>query len=250
MERLKHILILFLCASLIWASLELGWTIRSFRQHTVPILQDGRTAANAVSRAAVAWQLTADRQRQQVEDPQVQRSIGLLLRTGDDLARAIKKFNLTLDTVNRVTLPELNETVVSFRGLVLECKDGIVAFRKGVIEELVRLVQLPEIQTAIASLSKSTESIGIIAKNGAVISGRVDATIKQVEDWVPQLIAELRQIAANAVETTANVGVVSGEAAGILKKINQPLSKKEKFFSVLLKILAASGPLMIETLRR
>ncbi len=82
------------------AVLAQGYLLFSEARETLRMAKEHALLLSHESTAALgAWREYSNSLKAQLEDKEVQRSIGLFLRSGDDLGRTIKKANVTLDVL-------------------------------------------------------------------------------------------------------------------------------------------------------
>lgn len=238
--------VLCLIGVCVWGSAELALLLRLYRQQSVSVLRNVDSVTQELQSSARAFKTVSELQAEQLTDPRTQRSIGLLLRVGDDLSRTVMKVNNALDktnqalqTVNTETLPRVNQCLDGSRALILKCDDGITLILSdtdATIKEIRALLAKPEVNQFLNSVASIAQRADGVAEN-------IHVSSSEVRNALPALVESLKMVAANTDTTTA-------EVAKFLKRLNTPLSKKEKAMAVLLRVIAATGPSITELLRR
>lgn len=216
---------------LIWVSVEGALFLRALRTDTHRILSQVEATTQTVSRSAEALRQTAERQQAQFDDPRTQRSLGLLLRTGDDLNRTVKKINTTLDLLNRQTIPAFNQTLELTNATIIQCSDGVtlvLSDADAAVRELRAVLANPDLARSLAGLADTAESAAQVAKE-------VDATSAEIRHAIPELLAEIQAVAHNSTRTTNEIAV-------FLERLNKPESKKAKLFRWILQSLLVAAP--------
>lgn len=243
--HIKRALTLLLLGVLVWVAVEAGLLLRLYRQESGFVLQDVKSVTGEAKDAARAFKTVADLQAAQLTDPKTQRSLGLLLRTGDDLSRTVMKVNSALDktnqalaTVNTETLPRVNQTLDGANALILKCSDGVTLVLSDTdetIKQIRQLLQSPEIKQALQGFADTATHTSGIAQN-------VEFTSGDLRSALPALLEQIKTIQANVADSSQAV-------AQLLGRLNRPVSKKERVFQFLLRLLIAGGPTAAQVLR-
>jgi methyl-accepting chemotaxis protein len=122
-QALHCLLLTILCAIGVKAYLTIGPAQEAIIRASLQAEQ-----ALMETRAAVAeWKEYSRAARVQFDDPQVRRGVGLLLRSGDDLARTVKKANVLLDDTRdaiRDTSENINSRLVPAALVAIEEVSG------------------------------------------------------------------------------------------------------------------------------
>lgn len=154
----RSLLCLFL-ASLVGVSIQGYLLIQEARETLVY----GRQQIDAVTQEARdslrEWRTYTSELRAQANDPQVKRGIGLLLRSGDDLARTIKKANVVLEDLSdaiRDTSAHLNERTLP--GLDLAINRTADQIHDSTLPEIARTLQAATSATESARDAIQTSS--------------------------------------------------------------------------------------------
>lgn len=155
----RSLLCLFL-ASLVGVSIQGYLLIQEARETLVY----GRQQIDAVTQEARdslrEWKTYTAELRAQANDPQIRRGIGLLLRSGDDLARTIKKANVVLETLNDA----IRDTSAAINGRTLPGLDLAISRTADQIHDST----LPEIARTLQAATSATESARDAIKDTSV----------------------------------------------------------------------------------
>ena len=246
LEKLQKIFILIFIGTLIWGGTELSLLLRLYRQQSTSVLQDIQSASKSISISAQSFQQVSESQRKLLESDSTQRSIGLLLRTGDDLNRTVKKLNVAIDgfneslrLVNSETLPKINTTIDNTNTLIFQCSDGIriiINSSDSTIQELKFLLQSEQVKAALQGMADTSI-------NTALLTKELEITSVEFRELIKEFLTALKIVADNSGQATAEVTM-------LLQRINKPLTKKEKALNILVRVLTAAGPSIVESLRR
>ena len=112
LSLLKRSLLCLFLASLVAVSIQ-GYLFLQDARETLKYSRQQIDSITLEARDSLReWKSYTSELRAQANDPQVKRGIGLLLRSGDDLARIVKKANVVLEDLSdaiRTTSAHLNE---------------------------------------------------------------------------------------------------------------------------------------------
>lgn len=221
MRKVKDVLICLLLLTSIFTLVEAILAIRAVTRASDGVsfvatsmtttLEDIRSAAAQFSQynAAMAAQLS---------DPKTQRGIGLLLRSGDDLARLIKKANVVLEGLNdaiRTTSTNVNERLVEHAILAIDRTSDSVNDKA--LAELER------------TLKASTAAIGDTANAIKNTSVRLDDTWQGIQGSVRGIEERIRDprfnlIIGNINEATAHANTSLMHIEMKTKELTKPVA--------------------------
>lgn len=197
-----------------------------------------RKASTEVSLAAVEQRAFLKRQQDLFEAPQTQRSIGLALRTGDDLNRTVKKLNRTLDLFNDRTLLTINDRILPNAADLLASGDSMIRTTALVVQadgNALRLLAEEGTLTVrqLGTLLSSPSVVAFLAES-AEAAKEAKLTAKEVREAIPELLVELHKI-------EQEVARGAGELATYIAGFNAPSSKTGKVLRFILGVLLSNA---------
>lgn len=197
-----------------------------------------RQAAEQVNLAASEQRAFLKRQQDLFEDPKTQRSIGLALRTGDDLNLTVKKLNHTLDVFNDKTLAQVNDQVLPNISQLVLSSDQMVRTTAMVIAGNGNALKVMTEETTLTiaqvrRLLSDPKLPDLIADSDTLLQ-EAHLTAAEVRKAIPDLLAELQKI-------EENVGRGTGETADFIASFNKPDSKKSKIAKFLLSLVLSNA---------
>lgn len=180
------------CATLGWAGVEAVASLRDLREQTgrVAARIDGMAASAEVYQAQLIHQLN---------DPRTQRGIGLLLRSGDDMARVVKR--------SAVVLERLDGAVLDLRVGVMAATDSARAATDAAAAAVPRLegMALDLGAQSSATMLRTERRVGdaVDSLDAAIAGSRrliahTDETVLQIQ---PHLVAATQSVAVSAAAT-------------------------------------------------
>ena len=214
MRRVREVLICLLLIASIITLTEMALAIRQF---SLVATSAKETLLEVQSIAAAIREYHATLVGQLL-DPKTQRGIGLLLRSGDDLARLIKRSNIVLEGLNdaiRTTSTNINARLVEHAILAIDRTSDSVNDKA--LAELER------------TLKASTAAIGDTANAIKDTSVRLDSTWKDVQGSVRGIEERIRDprfdlIIGNINEATAHANASLMHIEMKTKELTRPVS--------------------------
>lgn len=195
-------------------------------------------------------QATTKLQKALFENEKNQQAIGLAIRSGENFLRMSQIGVDIMRQVKKDTLPLSTELLIKIGDAVVHIDSGTTAVLDETalaakqIHALLNSPELKEIQQTVLSVAKNidstTQSIDSTAKN---IESTSKFTEEQIKQHVPLLLFELERI-------TKNTGNITHEIEEFVKKVNKPLTLKEKIFRALVLALSAASPVIIQNIKR
>lgn len=209
--------------------------------YLVGALRSVETAANQAKLTAVRVREVADLQAHLIGQPGAVRSVGLLLRSGDNLYRSTVKLeklldNLTLiaDQVNTQTLPRIHVMLDTGTQTIRITVNELMQLRTDLHDTLFEI----NLTVIAAKAILSDPSFGEILKRSGSLLANANLTVEEANQSLPELLKLLTEIESNIARGTS-------EVASLVAQFNQPVTKKQKVFRALLQILAVSLPHII-----
>lgn len=175
-------------------------------------------AAQKVSASMGAVQRSAEAQARLFEDPEVQRSFGLLGRQGDDVARVLDGIQALQRHLKTQSLPKFDQLLDRSDGL-LETAIGTVGESKELVSDLRKMIGSPEVRNVL------------ISTNGTLVEAQELLTETRItlQEFNQELPGLMRALQSAGVGT----GKLTDEGAQLLNRINRPQTRKEKVWRVL-----------------
>ncbi|MFY9226070.1 MAG: hypothetical protein WAQ98_25560 [Blastocatellia bacterium] len=201
-------------------------------------MQHLSNASDSLSKSSQSVQKLSESQQKILTDKKTQDGIALLLRQGNDLAFTVTKVNTTLDKVNRELLPQITSTFKAGEETLNQTTKTIQLLgSKGEIlltstdkrlEELSQLLTDRKIQELLSNITDTSKAI----KSTSI---QIDATAKEVNTAIPELIAQLKAISHNVDDGTKEIST-------FLAGLNKPETKKQKLFRYLVQAAVIAVP--------
>lgn len=180
---------------------------------TVTTFTNIETASQKAADSMTALKASADAQKKLFEDSEVQRSFGMLARSGDNAARILARIYTLQGHIQTETVPRLDK-LLDQSEVLLETATGTLGESKTLISELRSLVNSQEVQEVLVNTSGA-----LIEVQELVAETRI--TTEEINQELPGL---LRALQSAGIGT----GKLTEEGAQILNRINRPQTRKEK----------------------
>lgn len=221
MRRVKDVLICLLLITGTWALIEISRTARAVTRATdglSDLALSASTTLEDIRDSAAEFRGYNKAMAAQLSDSKTQRGIGLLLRSGDDLARLIKRSNVVLEGLNdaiRITSASINERLVEHAILAIDRTSDSVNDKA--LAELER------------TLKASTSAIGDMATAIKDSSVRMDRTWDDIQGSVKGIEERIRDprfdlIIGNINEATAHANASLMHIETKTKELIKPVS--------------------------
>lgn len=212
---IKDIAMVALLVSATALSVE-GYLLVREARSAVKIINDGaRQIIRDAGESMKTWKDYNISLSKQINDPQVQRGFGLLMRSGDDIAATVKKANNTLEGLNdaiRITSDNLNSRLLP--GALLAINRTSDSINGQVIPQLVEV----EAETArtIAGTRDQLDSIRLelLGSLGAVRVG-IDRLNERISD--PSVSSSMDSIASATRSIDRSAHLLETKAAQLAK---------------------------------
>lgn len=188
-------------------------------------------------------QATTKLQKALFENEKNQQAIGLAIRSGENFLRMSQIGVEIMRQVKKDTLPLSTELLIKIGDAVVH----IDSSASGVLDEttlvakqinmLLSSTELKQIQQAALSISQN------INNTSKSIDNTSKFTEEQIKYHLPLLLNELERI-------SSNTGDITHEIEEFIKKLNKPVTVKEKIFRALILALSIASPVIIQNLKR
>ena len=206
------------------------------------------SGSKALEQSAKAVQAVSEAQNKLITDQKTQEGIAVLLRQADDLARTVKKVNITLDKVNNEILPNTNKTLVASANTINQAGTTLRQTEKSIASLTLKgEIILDSSNSSIIELQAllAQPNLRLIVDNLTVSSAASIDTVKQLNVSVAEINKALPELLAKINEIGNNTDLSGKEITKFLGGLNTPQSKKEKSFRFLLETVIKSSPVLL-----
>lgn len=176
------------------------------------------SVASELTDSIYEWRAYTAKLEFQLDDPQVKRGMGLLLRSGDDLARTIKRANVTLENLNdaiRDTSSNLNDRLIPAALLAIDRTASTVNDQT-----------LPDVDRALQSTARAAEAArDAIRDTSSEISASMVGVRKAIEGIEarvndPRFDSILMNVDAAAGHANASLDAVEKKTKQMIKPVH------------------------------
>jgi len=217
LEYLQKALLCLLLAVFSAVGVKLYIILAEVQKAVKSTTSQAQQAITEAQAGIVKWQEYSELLKAQADDPQGKRGVGLLLRSGDDLARTIKKANVTIDNLNIA----ITETRESTRKVLTSADVAISNADQRINSELLPAATMAIMQTveAVNEVSDSIKPItDQIIENLTASRRAIEALEARVKD--PQYDAIIRNISAATASASETLFHVERKT----KELTRPIS--------------------------